>query len=77
MIITTGQYQGFYKYANERINQNLGRQQTFFDIDISEVDGENFYGTVKEEPVGQPGTGTITGLLSADNISFIKQIVSS
>jgi hypothetical protein len=68
-----GQYIGFYKY-HPRVQERLSRGQTFFDINITEADGDNFFGTVKDEPAGQPGTGTITGVASADKISFIKQM---
>ena len=74
MTITRGKFVGFYKYNNERIQKNLSRDQTFFDIEIKEVDGEYFFGSVKEEPVGQPGIGTINGVMIADKISFIKQM---
>jgi hypothetical protein len=69
-----GQYTGFYKYDNERVQQKLSRDQTFFDIDVTEVNGEKFFGTLKEEAVGQPGLGSIIGELSGDTISFIKQM---
>jgi hypothetical protein len=69
-----GIYTGFYKYDSERIQQKLGRSQTFFDLEISEVDGDKFGGTVQEESVGQPGPGTITGELKGNHISFVKQM---
>jgi hypothetical protein len=69
-----GHYTGFYKYDSERIQKKLSREQTFFNIDITEIDGENFSGAVKEESIGQPGTGTIMGMLNGDTISFIKQM---
>jgi hypothetical protein len=68
-----GQYTGFYKYS-ERIQKNLPREQTFFEINITEVNEPIFYGTVQDEPGGPPGTGTITGELVEDKIFFIKQM---
>lgn len=69
-----GKYLGFYKYNNERVHNKLGRSQTFFDLEITGIEGDNFWGTVEDEPIGQPGTGTITGVLKGGNISFIKQM---
>jgi len=69
-----GQYEGFYKYDNERIQQSLSRDKTIFYLDISEFDGNEFYGMVRDEPRGQPGKGTIYGELKGDKISFIKQM---
>jgi hypothetical protein len=69
-----GQYTGFYKYDSETLQKVLARDQTFFDIEIQEFDGEMFSGKVREEAGGQPGPGTITGHLHGNNISFIKQM---
>jgi hypothetical protein len=69
-----GQFTGFYKYDNKFADKLLGREQTFFEIEITEDDGANFYGTVKEEEVGHPGIGTITGIKHGNEISFIKQM---
>jgi hypothetical protein len=69
-----GKYTGFYKYNNIRAQRMLGREQTFFDIEIIEFDGETFSGEVQEEPVGHQGKGTITGKLIGNNLTFIKQM---
>ena len=73
-MISKGQYSGFYKYDNINIQRNLGRDQTFFEIDITEIDGQSFCGTVRDEPIGQPGIGTIKGRYKGNKIYFIKQM---
>lgn len=69
-----GQYTGFYKYDNKRIDNILGRTQTFFDIDITEVEDGKFYGTVQDEPIAKTGPGIISGELIGEQIFFIKQM---
>ncbi len=72
-----GKYTGFYKYNNERVNQILSRDQTFFEINILFEEGEYFAGELKDEPIGQPGTGVLNGTLKGDAISFIKHMPTS
>jgi len=67
-------YTGFYNYNNLRIQEKLGREQTFFELEISITNGDAFSGTVQEEIIGQPGTGIVKGRLKGDTISFVKQM---
>jgi hypothetical protein len=73
-MLKKGNYTGFYKYDKDVLQKAMGVEQTPFEMEIIETDGKDFFGTVREEPLGRPRTATITGTTQGDQIKFTKRI---
>ncbi|MBB4807789.1 hypothetical protein HNP38_003105 [Chryseobacterium defluvii] len=70
-----GTWKGKYKYDLKR-NAKFNNKEVEFIVEITEFEGENFIGTVRDmdENYGTRGLGTIEGKLNGNNIEFIKQM---
>ncbi len=70
----TGNWKGYYKFENEKIQKATGFEKTNFEIVISKFDRINFSGIVKDdvETGGMEETGEIIGKIDNNNISFEK-----
>lgn len=73
-MLKKGNYKGFYKYDKDVLQKAMGVEQTPFVMEIMEMNGNNFFGVVKEAPLGRLRTATITGSIQGSHIKFIKQI---
>lgn len=69
-------YKGFYKYDNERIQKYVAHDKTLFAVEITDVINGKFSGNVEDDisTGGRPGVGKVSGEISGDKISFIKQM---
>jgi hypothetical protein len=71
-----GNWNGFYKYRNEKIQKIVGFEKTDFEIIIDKFDGVNFSGKVKddEKTGGMNESGEIVGKILNNKISFEKSM---
>lgn len=71
-----GHWIGQYKYDKEKDQKLIGFDSTFFEIEITKVDNNNFYGIVQDDLTtgGSEGIGEIYGKINNDKIEFIKQM---
>ncbi|SNR82954.1 hypothetical protein [Flavobacterium sp. ov086] len=71
-----GNWGGYYKFENERIQKAMGFEKTNFDITIEQFDGINFNGIVNDDikTGGMKETGRVTGKIIKNKVSFIKQM---
>ena len=69
-----GNWNGYYKFKNERIQQAIGFEKTNFEIIIEKFDGINFTGIVNDDikTGGMAETGKIIGKITNNKISFQK-----
>lgn len=75
-MIEKGTWTGSYRFSDPKINKIRGFEQTNFVIQIREVDGESFSGTVEDDlsTGGMEGVGEIHGKVIGDRIEFVKQM---
>ncbi|KFF10095.1 hypothetical protein [Flavobacterium hydatis] len=71
-----GNWKGYYKFENERIQKAIGFEKTDFEIIIENFDGINFDGIVNDDikTGGMEETGEITGKIVNNKISFKKMM---
>jgi hypothetical protein len=69
-----GNWEGFYKYENEKIQKVVGYEETEFEIIIDDFDGRNFSGKVKddEKTGGMKEIGIIAGEILNNKVIFEK-----
>ncbi len=69
-----GNWKGFYKYDNDKIQKIIGYEETGFEIIIDKFDGKNFTGKVTddERTGGMKETGQVVGRIERDKIYFEK-----
>lgn len=74
--IQIGKWQGTYTFDDKRVNLARGFDHTAFVIEITTLHGNQFTGTVQDDPNtgGMEGIGTITGHVDKDRIQFVKQM---
>jgi hypothetical protein len=75
-MIKIGHWVGQYKF-NKAIHQKItGFDSTNFEITITKVDNNNFYGKVQDDLTtgGIEGIGEIQGKTIGDSVEFIKQM---
>ena len=77
-MIKIGHWEGQYKFDKEVYQKMTGFNNTNFEIEIINVDNNNFYGKVQDDLTtgGTQGIGEIQGKVSGDLVEFIKQITS-
>jgi hypothetical protein len=70
-----GTWTGAYKF-DKHPEPGRDNKETWFTIIITEADGNNFSGTVRDdlETGGTKGEGTVEGKCDNSSISFIKQM---
>lgn len=75
-MIQKGRWSGHYTFDNQEHNKIRGFEFTKFDIDIVNVDNDNFSGKVQDDlsTGGTEGIGDITGKVNGDKVEFIKQM---
>lgn len=71
-----GNWIGFYKYQDEKLQKAVGFEKTGFAIKIDFFEENKFSGTVTDdsETGGMRGTGTIKGEIKNSKITFVKQM---
>lgn len=69
-----GNWKGFYKFDNEKIQKIIGHNETEFEIIIDKFDGKKFSGKVSddEKTGGMKETGEIIGKIENNEIYFEK-----
>ncbi|KFF07191.1 hypothetical protein [Flavobacterium reichenbachii] len=70
----TGNWNGYYKFDNERIQNAMGFEKTNFTIVIDNYEGGNFQGKVNDDVAtgGMKETGDIFGKVNKNAVSFKK-----
>jgi len=72
-----GMWVGTYAYSDPQLYPpSFSKAPVEFEIVIERVQGDRFFGRVKDTSVtgGTPGTGTITGRVVDDAVEFVKQM---
>ena len=69
-----GNWKGYYRFDNERIQKVIGYNETEFEIVIDKFDGKEFFGKVNddEKTGGMQDTGEIIGRLENNEVYFKK-----
>ncbi|WP_445458046.1 hypothetical protein [Flavobacterium sp. HNIBRBA15423] len=69
-----GNWLGYYKFKDEKIQELIGFEHTLFTIIITDFDGIHFKGTVKDDTAtgGMEETGIIIGKKIKNTITFKK-----
>jgi hypothetical protein len=69
-----GNWNGYYKFENQRIQKAMGFEKTNFEIIIEKFDGINFDGIVNDDikTGGMKETGKVTGKIVNNKVSFKK-----
>lgn len=75
-MIAKGSWQGYYQFDNKAHESMRGHKQTYFGIDIVNVYGNQFSGTVQDDLAsgGTEGIGEITGTVDGSRVEFVKQM---
>jgi hypothetical protein len=75
-MIVKGTWKGQYKYDNKIHKELTGFEATNFQIDIIDINDEQFTGRVSDDKAtgGMDGVGEIVGKVIGDKIEFIKQM---
>ena len=69
-------WKGSYKYNKRKLQQVIGFEQTYFDIEINSIEGNDFTGKVIDDIItgGTSGVGEVIGRISGDRIAFVKKM---
>ena len=75
-MIKIGHWIGQYKFDKEVHQKMTGFASTNFEIEITYVDNNNFFGTVQDDLTtgGTEGIGDIQGKVTGDVVEFVKQM---
>lgn len=71
-----GEYKGYYKYDNPKVQKQIKHDKTFFYIEITEFENGQIQGFVEDDidTGGTPGKGIIKGEKNGGEIYFIKEM---
>lgn len=75
-MIKIGHWIGQYTFDKEVHQKMIGFDKTNFEIEITNIDNNNFYGKVQDDLTtgGSEGIGEIKGKLTGDTVEFVKQM---
>jgi hypothetical protein len=75
-MIKIGHWIGHYKFDKEAHQKMTGFDSTNFEIEITHLDKNIFFGTVKDDLFtgGTEGIGEVHGKVKGDIVEFVKQM---
>ncbi|MFD1603492.1 hypothetical protein ACFSJW_11765 [Flavobacterium artemisiae] len=67
-----GNWKGYYKFDNEKIQEAMGFEKTNFTIVIESFENGNFLGKVNDDVAtgGMKETGNVVGKVKKDQVRF-------